>query len=107
MARVRTVFRCQECGTGAPKWAGRCPGCGEWNTLVEEAEGPPAADGWTGLPTPDPPVPISEVDAGEFAARPTGLAELDRVLDGGLVPGSVTLLGGEPGIGKSTLLLQV
>ena len=99
------MFRCQECGTGVPKWAGRCPGCGSWNTLVEEIEVPQTAASVSG-PT-DRAVPISEVDTAEWATRPTGLAELDRVLGGGLVPGSVTLLGGEPGIGKSTLLLQV
>src|SRR4051794_4591642 len=104
MAKLRTVFRCHECGTGAPKWAGRCPGCGSWNTLVEEVEAAPA----TVVSGPgDRAVPMKDVDTREWAARPTGLAELDRVLDGGLVPGSVTLLGGEPGIGKSTLLLQV
>ena len=104
MTRARTVFRCGECGAGAPKWAGRCPTCDEWNTLVEEVERPAA------VPSPgasaERAVPIVEVDAHEWAARPTGVSELDRVLGGGLVPGSVTLLGGEPGIGKSTLLLQ-
>jgi DNA repair protein RadA/Sms len=104
MARARTVHRCQSCGAASPKWVGRCPGCDEWGTLVEEVDvvGPAAS----GLPAPERPVPIAEVDAGEFQPRPVGLPELDRVLAGGLVPGSVTLLGGEPGIGKSTLLLQ-
>jgi DNA repair protein RadA/Sms len=108
MPRLRTVYRCQECGTASPKWVGRCPGCGEWSSLVEEVEearpssAPPAA-----TKDVDRPVSIAEVDAGEWDHRPTGVAELDRVLGGGLVPGSVTLLGGEPGIGKSTLLLQV
>ena len=98
------MFRCGECGAGAPKWAGRCPTCDEWNTLVEEVERP-AAVGSPGAAA-ERAVPIVEVDAHEWAARPTGVSELDRVLGGGLVPGSVTLLGGEPGIGKSTLLLQ-
>ena len=109
MARLRTVHRCTECGTGAPRWSGRCNGCGEWNTLVEEVEearsssvSSPAVRGHKG----EQPVPILEVDAAEFSARPTGIGELDRVLGGGFVPGSVTLVGGEPGIGKSTLLLQ-
>jgi DNA repair protein RadA/Sms len=106
MARARTVFRCTDCGAGSPKWAGRCTTCGEWNTLVEEVEAPssvaPAAAG--PMPTPQP---IGEVDTTEWQPRPTGVPELDRVLGGGLVPGSVTLIGGEPGIGKSTLLLQV
>ena len=104
MTKARTVLRCGECGAGAPKWAGRCPTCDEWNTLVEEVERPAAA-GAPGVAA-ERAVPIVEVDAHEWAARPTGVSELDRVLGGGLVPGSVTLLGGEPGIGKSTLLLQ-
>jgi len=103
---MRTAFRCGECGATAPKWAGRCPGCATWNSLVEEADTGRGSGG--GTPSPfGPPVPIAEVDADAWAARPTGIGELDRVLGGGFVPGSVTLLGGEPGIGKSTLLLQV
>jgi DNA repair protein RadA/Sms len=101
----RTVFRCQECGGTAPKWVGRCPACEAWGTLVEEREVPAAGGGDT-LPAASRPVPIGEVDVAQWQPRLTGLAELDRVLGGGLVPGSVTLLGGEPGIGKSTLLLQ-
>jgi len=104
VTKARTLFRCGECGAGAPKWAGRCPACDEWNTLVEEVERP-AGVGAPGAAA-ERAVPIVEVDAHEWAARPTGVGELDRVLGGGLVPGSVTLLGGEPGIGKSTLLLQ-
>jgi DNA repair protein RadA/Sms len=107
MAKVRTVFRCQECGTATPRWGGRCHGCGAWNTLVEEAERPVAAAGVPPLAPSAPPMPIGEVDTDEWEAAPTGIAEVDRVLGGGLVPGSVTVLGGEPGIGKSTLLLQV
>ncbi|MDP8936509.1 MAG: DNA repair protein RadA [Actinomycetota bacterium] len=106
MTRVRTAFRCGECGATAPKWAGRCPGCATWNSLVEEIDAGVAP----GLSGPGPsgrPMPIAEVDSAAWAARPTGIGELDRVLGGGFVPGSVTLLGGEPGIGKSTLLLQV
>jgi len=111
MARARTVHRCTDCGTAAPRWSGRCNGCGEWNTLVEEVEPakPPAGAAHRGLAVVgerDRPVPILEVDAAEWSARPTGIGELDRVLGGGFVPGSVTLVGGEPGIGKSTLLLQ-
>lgn len=104
MARVRTVFRCADCGSAAPQWAGRCPGCGEWNTLVEEVEAPsvPVAR----VAPASTPSPIGQIDPTEWQPRPTGIDELDRVLGGGLVPGSVTLVGGEPGIGKSTLLLQ-
>ena len=115
MGRVRTTYRCFECGAEAAKWAGRCPGCGNWNTLHEEIEAPPGA-GDHGAPRARarPPrltpaasaMPIGEVDVAAWMPRPTGVPELDRVLGGGLVPGSVTLIGGEPGIGKSTLLLQ-
>ena len=103
MARPRTVFRCQACGGTAPKWAGRCPSCGEWNQLVEERDVPAAR---LDAPRGEPPVPIDQVSLEGWDPSPVGLPELDRVLGGGLVPGSVTLLGGEPGIGKSTLLLQ-
>src|SRR4051794_17995637 len=105
MGRLRTIHRCTECGATAPKWAGRCGACGAWNSLVEDVEDMSAV-----LPVPllaaSRPLPIAEVDAAVLAARPTGIGELDRVLGGGLVAGSVTLVGGEPGIGKSTLLLQ-
>jgi len=106
MSKVRTVFRCHACGASAPKWVGQCPGCRDWGTLVEELDAP-AAVAPRSLAPAVAPVPIGEVDPTEFTPRPTGIEELDRVLGGGLVPGSVTLLGGEPGIGKSTLLLQV
>ncbi len=107
MARPKTTFRCRDCGTAEPKWTGRCSGCEAWNTLVEEpdllgtvrAEGEPTSPAGT-------PLPIGEVDTEAWRPAATGIGELDRVLQGGLVPGSVTLLGGEPGIGKSTLLLQ-
>jgi len=106
MPKVRTIYRCTECGTATPKWTGRCSGCGAWNALVEEVDEvrplAPAA-----LPSSAAPVPITAVGMANAAPRPTGVPELDRVLGGGLVPGSVTLLGGEPGIGKSTLLLHV
>lgn len=105
MAKTRTVFRCPDCGASAPKWVGQCPGCEAWGTLIEESDG--AGTGALAvLPPSVAPVPIADVDPTEFVARPTGVGELDRVLGGGLVRGSVTLLGGEPGIGKSTVLLQ-
>ena len=106
MAKRRVIFQCTECGAAEPKWVGRCPACGEWNTLVEEVEAPPPAAPITAIGLTERPVPIAEVDSTDWVPRPTGLDELDRVLSGGLVPGSVTLVGGEPGIGKSTLLLQ-
>src|SRR5437667_5395285 len=98
----RRLHRCSECGHTTPRWEGRCGGCGAWNTLVEEV----AAATAPVLASAERPVPIGQVAASGAAARATGIPELDRVLGGGLVPGSVTLLGGEPGIGKSTLLLQ-
>ena len=99
----RTTFRCSSCGVAAPVWAGRCTGCEEWNTLVEERTAAVARS--LGAPVA-PARPIADVADQDAAPMPTGVAELDRVLGGGLVPGSVTLVGGEPGIGKSTLLLQ-
>ena len=113
MVTTRVGFRCSTCGAEAPRWSGRCPGCGAWNTLLESRT-PPAAPGGCGAGQLRPrgrpvavPTAITAVDLEAAAPVPTGLAELDRVLGGGFVPGSVTLLGGEPGVGKSTLLLQV
>jgi DNA repair protein RadA/Sms len=108
MAKARTVHRCSECGAAATGWLGRCPQCGGWGTLVAEAlaagRATAAAEVVSGV---DAPVPIGEVDPLGAAGRSTGIEELDVVLGGGLVAGSVTLIGGEPGMGKSTLLLQV
>src|SRR5215218_3213851 len=109
MAKVKTVHRCTECGGCAPRWTGRCPSCEAWNSLVEELEAHAArpVGGLTGgVGVPATPAPITTIEGGGARPVPTGVAELDRVLGGGLVPGSVTLLGGEPGAGKSTLLLQ-
>jgi DNA repair protein RadA/Sms len=101
MARVTTVFACQSCGSASPKWLGRCPECGEWNSYVEEVRGQTAVSSEEALAAP------AAVGAQVSEARAeTGMAGLDRVLGGGLVAGSVVLLGGEPGIGKSTFLLQ-
>jgi len=101
------VFRCTECGAEQPKWAGRCDACGTWNTLVEEAVGRAGGRaGKSSAASARPPVRLSAVGTGVSARWPTGLNEFDFVLGGGIVPGSVVLVGGEPGIGKSTLLLQ-
>src|SRR5262245_43283621 len=103
MAKVKTVHRCGACGAASAQWAGRCPTCGEWNSLAEErVETAPRSMGGAG-PPPAVALPITTVDGARADPVPTAVAELDRVLGGGLVPGSVTLLGGEPGAGKSTL----
>ncbi|MGI8810381.1 MAG: DNA repair protein RadA, partial [Acidimicrobiales bacterium] len=105
MAKVRSVYRCAECGADGPQWTGRCAGCGAWNTIIEERAAPASATRAASA-SPSRAIPIAEVESEGWAPRPVGVGELDRVLGGGLVAGSVTLLGGEPGIGKSTLLLQ-
>jgi DNA repair protein RadA/Sms len=108
LAAPRTRFVCQACGAATPKWAGRCPGCLEWHTLVEEAAPAPGRVAMAGA-SPGAAVPEA-VTAVPPQAEPrltTGVGELDRVLGGGVVPGSVVLVGGDPGIGKSTLMLQV
>jgi DNA repair protein RadA/Sms len=108
MAKVRTIYRCTECGAATPQWNGKCASCLSWNTLVEEIEESRAlASSVSTLGAADRPVAITTVSTLESQPRATGVSELDRVLGGGLVPGSVTLVGGEPGVGKSTLLLQV
>jgi DNA repair protein RadA/Sms len=108
MSKIRLVYRCSSCATAYPKWAGRCPSCEAWNSMVEDVEGPdPDAALLLSVTSASTPMPIAEVDSLVDGPQPTGIEELDRVLGGGLVPGAVTLLGGEPGIGKSTLLLQL
>jgi DNA repair protein RadA/Sms len=108
MARSGTVYSCPGCGHQSPKWHGRCPGCGEWNSLVEEARAAPAARGAAdgrrrSAARAAKPVPLADVRAPAVERLSTGIGELDRVLGGGLVPGSLVLIGGSPGIGKSTL----
>jgi DNA repair protein RadA/Sms len=104
MPRSTTLFACSTCGHESPKWHGRCPGCGEWNTLVEEAR-----SAMSRLPRGGRalrPVPLADVVAPKVDRLRTGIGELDRVLGGGLVPGSLVLIGGSPGIGKSTLTAE-
>ncbi|MBI4171733.1 MAG: DNA repair protein RadA [Actinobacteria bacterium] len=103
MARVVVQFVCSECGTSAGRWLGRCPGCGSFGTLVEELQGRESEQQASAARAP---VRLGDVQAGEATRIPTGVAELDRVLGGGLVPASLVLVGGEPGVGKSTLLLM-
>lgn len=107
MAKVKLKYVCQECGYESPKWMGKCPGCHAWNRMVEEVE----RSGTTGVPSglPANPSKAESIDRIDISLEPrvkTGSAETDRVLGGGIVPGSLVLVGGDPGIGKSTLLLQ-
>ena len=106
-ARERPAFRCEECGNAVPKWVGRCPECQAWGSVLEVGVAPAALRAVAAGPVTAPALPIAAVDVAAARARPTGVAELDRVLGGGLVPGAVLLLAGEPGVGKSTLLLEV
>ena len=105
-AKKKTVFFCQNCGYESGKWLGQCPGCREWNTFVEETVTAKTAKSQQTVKTAEP-VNLSQVSADEEERIHTGIKELDRVLGGGIVPGSMVLVGGDPGIGKSTLLLQV
>ncbi|MFT3661099.1 MAG: DNA repair protein RadA [Gordonia sp. (in: high G+C Gram-positive bacteria)] len=105
MAKTKVIYRCGACGHQVPKWVGQCPDCGEWGSITEGA--PAAAPGAPVSVAPrSPAVRITEIDAEIAGATPTGIAEFDRVLGRGVVPGSVILLAGEPGVGKSTLLLE-
>lgn len=107
--RSKTVFVCSECGYETPKWAGKCPGCGEWNTMVEDVR-LPQKSAVSAVPRPAhtfSATPLSQINAADEHRFVTGISELDRALGGGIVKGSVILLSGDPGIGKSTILLQV
>ncbi len=116
MAKEKTNYVCSECGGTSAKWLGRCPSCGAWNTLVEQVAGSSGASGggsnnrfsapFTALAGTSDLAVLSEIEATDIDRTSTGIEELDRVLGGGIVPGGVTLIGGDPGIGKSTLLLQ-
>ncbi|MEO7244953.1 MAG: DNA repair protein RadA [Rubrivivax sp.] len=106
MARERSVFVCSDCGGSSAKWLGKCPHCGAWNTLVEGVAEAPTRHRFQALVQAQPVMALADIEASEVDRAPTGIAELDRVLGGGLVAGGVVLIGGDPGIGKSTLLLQ-
>src|SRR5512138_2846100 len=112
MKPPKVVFVCQECGAQSPKWMGKCVECGAWNSSVEERPAPEIAPGaatsnrYTQFSTSAAAKLYSEVETANAVRLSSGIGEFDRVLGGGVVPGSLVLLGGEPGIGKSTLLLQ-
>ena len=109
MSGTKTIYTCQNCGAQSPKWLGRCPSCGEWNTYLEEivAKKKPARSTTT-KPDDNPPITLENIKSKKAYRRiEAGINEFDRVLGGGFVPGSIVLLGGEPGIGKSTLALQM
>ncbi|WP_150428780.1 DNA repair protein RadA [Dechloromonas sp. CZR5] len=107
MAKLKTVYTCTECGATSPKWQGQCPGCNDWNTLVETVAEKAATNSRFESLAPTARLQnLSEIEAREAERIPTGIGEFDRALGGGLVAGGVVLIGGDPGIGKSTLLLQ-
>jgi DNA repair protein RadA/Sms len=112
MAAPKTVFICSQCGGESPRWLGKCPACGAWNTLVESVPEAPTPGrnrlgaAFSSLAPAAPVQPLAAIEALEVARTPTGQTELDRALGGGIVAGGVVLIGGDPGIGKSTLLLQ-
>jgi DNA repair protein RadA/Sms len=105
-AKAKTLYTCSECGGQAPKWTGQCAACGAWNTLVESVEQAASAHRFQALAKSSPVRKLAEIEASDVPRFTTGVGEFDRVLGGGLVPGGVVLIGGDPGIGKSTLLLQ-
>src|SRR5437763_4513545 len=111
MPRPTSIHVCSACGHESPRWAGQCPGCGEWNSLVEQVRRPAPAARGRGAPlngrTAIKPVALRDVSAVERERLSTGIGELDNVLGGGIVPGSLVLIGGSPGIGKSTLTTMV
>ena len=109
MAKEKTIFVCNECGGTSPKWLGKCPACGAWNTLIESVAESTASsrnNRFAALAKAAEVAMLGDIEARDFARTPTGQDELDRVLGGGIVEGGVVLIGGDPGIGKSTLLLQ-
>lgn len=107
MAKTKTRYVCQSCGSAQPKWQGRCPDCGEWNTLVEMVIQEPVPGRAVRVDTSTGPVPLPDIPADGYERIPVPIGELSRVLGGGIVPGSVVLISGDPGIGKSTLLIQL
>ena len=108
--KTKTVWFCKECGNESPKWMGRCPACGEWNTMVEETVATGKKQSVPSVSVPglsQKPTPLSQIDSSHEYRISLNNNEVDRILGGGLVEGSLVLIGGEPGIGKSTLSLQI
>ena len=106
MAKPKSIYTCTECGGSAPKWQGQCPSCAAWNTLIETAAEAASTHRYKSVAAASRLQKLAEVSAREAPRMTTGVTEFDRVLGGGLVAGQVVLIGGDPGIGKSTLLLQ-
>ncbi len=106
MSKAKSLYTCSECGGTTPKWLGKCPSCDAWNTLIESVAEAPSKHRYQSLAAAQPVATLSQIEASEVDRQPTGIDELDRVLGGGIVAGGVVLIGGDPGIGKSTLLLQ-
>ena len=110
MAKDKAIFICSECGGTSAKWLGKCPSCEAWNTLVESVEEGVSKNRFgnntRGIVASQPVTTLAEIEASDVDRQSTGIEELDRVLGGGIVAGGVVLIGGDPGIGKSTLLLQ-
>src|SRR5688500_9523567 len=106
MRKAKTSFVCQQCGVASPGYLGRCPGCGAWNSMVETIEERRSGGEGSALKGVATPVKLTQVDSAATDRVRVPITELDRVLGGGIVPGSLVLLGGDPGIGKSTLVLQ-
>ncbi len=106
VVKTKTLYSCSECGAQSPKWQGQCPACNAWNTLVETVADTPGAHRYQALAATAPVQTLAQIEAADVPRFSTGVGEFDRVLGGGLVPGGVVLIGGDPGIGKSTLLLQ-
>ena len=104
--KEKSVFFCQECGYESAKWLGKCPGCGQWNTFVEELVSKQKTDAARLIPSSEP-VMLQEIYYDDVLRVDTGIPELNRVLGGGMVPGALMLLAGDPGIGKSTLTMQL
>lgn len=106
MAKPRTIFSCQECGAQSPRWLGRCPECGKWNTYAEELQAVEPQRASPAAPGNSTPIAMRAISAEEGRHVPTGITEFDRVLGSGYIPGGVALIGGDPGIGKSTIIMQ-